>query len=361
LPENNSFTVFAQVLGDGMTLFNAFNTLSIANLNPDLDGNGTRDGELFGKSSTDGVPFLNGAVQDLLVIVDNADRIDYLGSAHTVNVPSPGGLTFSARDAFIDTGVTFTGSGPLNVAADRKLGIREWTQLNRPLVNFGTVAPGLQLGAIQVQAYRQEPGATLEIQLGGTLLDQVNVPPPTPTTFATTPYDRLIVTDGALLGGNLNVSLVGGFTPAANNSFMIMSANQIVSDFADVNLPLLNPGLVWNVSKSLTAYTLNVAAADFNRDGVVDAGDYIVWSKMRNTTVGTAFAGADANGDLQVNAADYEIWWNNLGNNRGGSFGGGASAVVPEPSGVALILIGMGFFGCRRCRRAALEATLMLR
>jgi cyclophilin family peptidyl-prolyl cis-trans isomerase len=349
LPENNSFTVFAQVLGDGMTLFNAFNTLSIANLNPDLNGDGTRDGTLFGSSSTDGVPFLNGSQADLLVIVENADRIDYYGNGQTLNVPS-GGVTFSTRDSFIDTGMAFTGSGALNVAANRTLGIREWFHLTRPLVNYGTVEPGLQLGAITVKAYRQEPGASLEIQLGGTWLDQPGTTPPLPTTSATTPYDRLIVTDGALLGGNLEVSLLNGFVPAANNSFTILTATQIVDDFANINLPLLSPGLVWDVDKTLTTYTLSVAAADFNRDGVVDAGDYIVWSKFRGTTVPTAFSWADANGDFQINDLDYDIWRHNLGNNRGGNVGGGASYIVPEPSGVALFLMGLGFLACRRQR-----------
>jgi cyclophilin family peptidyl-prolyl cis-trans isomerase len=322
---DGGFTVFARVAGDGMSLYNAFNSLSIANLNPDVDNNGTRDSGPFGGSSTDGVPYLAGSSQDLLVILEKAKRIDYLGAGLTTSVPA-GGLTFSALDAFIDSGTVFTGSGTLTIGAGRTLGIREGFALNRPLVNLGTLAPGLQLGSITVQSFRQDPGANLEIQLRGTTAD--------------TQHDRIVITDAALLGGDLDVSLISGFIPAAGNSFTILTANVIVDTFDNLHLPLLSPGLVWDFTQTANAISLSVAAADYNRNGIVDAADFIVWRK----TFGQTGAGLLADGNLngQIDGGDFTVWQSNFGNTAGGSAGGGASSTaVPEPT-TALMLLAAG-------------------
>ncbi|MEX2306676.1 MAG: peptidylprolyl isomerase [Pirellulales bacterium] len=332
---DGGFTVFATVLADGMNLFNAFNSLSIANLNPDVNDDGVRDAGPFFNSATDGVPYLVGISGDLLVVLEKARRVDYLGAGVTTNVPA-GGLTFSDRDAFIDTGTMFTGTGSLGIASGRTLGVREGTSLTRTLVNHGTLAPGLQLGSITVQSYEQHSDGTLDIQLRGT----------TPDTL----HDRLVVTNNAFLSGKLDVSLLSGFLPTAGNSFTLLTAGTIIGNFTSVDLPLLNAGLVWDLNRTLTAFTLSVASADFNRNGVVDAADYVLWRKTRNTTV-TPFSGADGTGDGIVNEADLAIWRSNFGNLQGTTGGGGGLAVggVPEPSGSFLALIaGLAVAGNRR-------------
>jgi hypothetical protein len=119
-------------------------------------------------------------------------------------------------------------------------------------------------------------------------------------------------------------------------------------------LPQLNAGLVWKVSQTATTFTLTVAGGDYNRDGVVDAGDYTLWRKLYNPSLAvTPYSSADGNGDGFINDADYDIWRSNIGNNRGGSFGGGGSSTVPEPASMALILLGMSVAVSRRRRRPA--------
>ena len=44
---------------------------------------------------------------------------------------------------------------------------------------------------------------------------------------------------------------------------------------------------------------------DFNRDGVVDTADYVVW---RDTAGTFGYYAADANGDNMIDQADYAVW-----------------------------------------------------
>jgi cyclophilin family peptidyl-prolyl cis-trans isomerase len=353
-PTGGPFTVFAKVAGDGMTLFNAFNGLPYTDLNPDINNDGFRDDGPFGNydnfgNLTDGVPYLQGASGDLLVLLEKATQIDYLGSGLNTIVPS-GGLTFSTRDAFIDTGTTFTNqsttTGPLTIGAGRSLGIREGFTLNRALINHGALEPGLQLGLITVQSdYYQFADGTLKTQLRGTIAD--------------TEYDKLNVSGIAYLGGKLEVSLISGYTPAPGSSYTVLSAAALTGNFSSVVLPVLSDGLVWGYSRGSTAINLTVASADFNRNGVVDAADYILWRKTRETTGLPAYSGADGNGDGIINSADLVIWRANLGRTSGGtlSFGAGAGAgtlagsTVPEPSALILALTAAMITTTCRARR----------
>ena len=329
--DNGGFTVFARVVGDGMALIDAFASLQRINLNPDYNDDGVRDG---GGLPFSEVPFLG----NIFVKVDRATRVDYYGAGSSVNVPG-GGLTFSTRDVFIDTGAVFGGTGTITVDVNRALVIRENISLGRPLVNRGIVAPGMQLGSVTVPTYQQTGTGTLSIQLRG--------------TTANTEYDQLLVSGNAQLAGKLDVSLLNTYQPIHGNSFTVLSASSISGAFANVELPFLTAGLVWNYRATSTAIALSVAAADFNKNGVADAADYAVWRDMFGRT-GAGLA-ADANGDMVVNAADMAIWRSNFGNTRGNVLAGSGSATaVPEPSSLALaalgILLAVRFASRRRTR-----------
>jgi T5SS/PEP-CTERM-associated repeat protein len=175
--------------------------------------------------------------------------------------------------------------------------------------NGGTVAPGLPTGIVPADAlgtlsvngdYEQTPAGRLEIELDS------------PTVF-----DKLNITGEAALAGALDVSFSNnGFTPAAGAIFEILHADGGVFDgFTTTSLPLLGPGLAWNVIYSNFAVLLNVINSplgDYNQNGVVDAADYVVW---RNTLgqMGAGFA-ADGNNNGAVDVGDYNVWRANFGN-----------------------------------------------
>jgi subtilisin-like proprotein convertase family protein len=64
-------------------------------------------------------------------------------------------------------------------------------------------------------------------------------------------------------------------------------------------------------------------SGDFDRDLVVDAGDYVLWRKTAGATNVPAYSGADGNGDTTIDQADYTVWQSQFGNTTG--VGGGAS------------------------------------
>jgi hypothetical protein len=81
---------------------------------------------------------------------------------------------------------------------------------------------------------------------------------------------------------------------------------------------------------------------DYNRNGTVDAADYVVW---RNS-VGQTGAGLDADGDASgtIDAGDYNLWRAHFGQNAGSSASiasfATAKPAVPEPASAWLTLLG---------------------
>lgn len=77
--------------------------------------------------------------------------------------------------------------------------------------------------------------------------------------------------------------------------------------------------------------SLDILAGDYNRDGAVDAADYVVW---RNLNGSSGYYAADGNGDHLVDELDHTYWRQHMG----GTAATGVSFVVPEPSIICLLL-----------------------
>ncbi len=108
------------------------------------------------------------------------------------------------------------------------------------------------------------------------------------------------------------------------------------------------PGAVWSDSQwAVTVNALEVfnvenvnfsasSAAglpgDYDRNGTVDTGDYIVWRRQSGSSVAN-FTGADGNGDGLVDQADFAIWRQHYGESLFGS--GAGSGLADVSSGAA--------------------------
>jgi hypothetical protein len=121
--------------------------------------------------------------------------------------------------------------------------------------------------------------------------------------------------------------------------------------------------LAFDIEQDTQPVTVNIqlaVAGDYNHNGTVDSGDYLVWRQNYGSTTLL-----DADGDLNgvVDAVDYTIWRKNFGNSLPGA--GSAisvdagqslplfSGAVPEPSGIVLLLTAITAIALRaRARRA---------
>lgn len=77
---------------------------------------------------------------------------------------------------------------------------------------------------------------------------------------------------------------------------------------------------------------------DYNQDGSVNAADYTAWTQQLGMTGDQP---ADGNGDGRVDAADYTVW-------RDALEAGSTAQTVPEPGGLALVLLVGSVFMARR-------------
>ncbi len=116
------------------------------------------------------------------------------------------------------------------------------------------------------------------------------------------------------------------FTVNHPDSFNLSSANRGYYNFPTS----VNPDVGFRIaSVSL--------AGDYNGNGVVDAGDYLVWRKGVGNVV-PPWSGGDDNGNGFVENAEYQPWRQNYGRTAGGGSGTSISAAVPEPTSTAFLL-----------------------
>jgi len=191
-----------------------------------------------------------------------------------------------------------------------------------------TVAPGNSAGTLEVgNNYTQEPGATLQIEIGGG--DNSNP--------SNQQFDVLDVTGQVTInGGTLDVDLINSFHPGLGNDFDILdfsSAGGI--GFGTFDLQPLNVGLRWDVSKLLVDGTLSVV--------------------LTGGTNGADFLNIQRGFRVTHTAQDFADWKANFGTGTGSG-----SVAVPESATFVLAASGLlGLMGYQNRRRRGARSNRM--
>jgi autotransporter-associated beta strand protein len=164
-----------------------------------------------------------------------------------------------------------------------------------------------------------------------------------------TGHDRLVVEGTANLNGLLAVSLYDGFVPALGDTFVVLSAANIVGQLSLGGADGARFSLAASTASELILTATSGIAGDYNNDGTVDAADYTVW----RDSLGAA-AGSLLNDSLgtPIGVAQYETWRANFGTSLA-SLALDAPAAVPEPTALvaAGLLLILAAVRTRRCCR----------
>jgi hypothetical protein len=213
--------------------------------------------------------------------------------------------------------------------------------LNPALTQFGTFRQG-------------NPGTTLNFNV-------YNLPASTGTTSAMSlvHYPPVSIGDSAAIA--LQTANVSGLQPVGGSGTpnapmqLVVSTSQVGNFQVSYQLEFSSDSLPTALHKSIAiaAYATVLRHGDYNADGKVDAGDYVIWRKTNGQSV-TPFTRADDNGDGQVGIADYNAWRAAFT----GTFGSGSADLsgpltVPEPGAIMLGLLGISFAALTRLRKRA--------
>jgi hypothetical protein len=169
--------------------------------------------------------------------------------------------------------------------------------------NGGTISPGVSPGQTQVMGNLAINSGDLHIELG-----------PAPGSQ----FDQLLITGNAALAGELNVSLINGFTLGPDALFEILDISGVrTGEFSG----LAEGDLVGHFGRDLfityeggdgndvALFTLSSPLGDFDHDNDVDGNDFLTW--QRDPSVG-----------------DLSDWQTNFGASSSVN-----AASTPEPSG----------------------------
>jgi len=254
------------------------------------------------------------ASQTMTVQVDSGQTLTTFGG---INIEEGGVIRLSTGilDAqnveildgmLIGEGLIKTGSGPIPGQVENRNGI---------------VSPGNGVGSLGIEGrYSSADGGTLAIEIGGlgagTMFDQLNV-------------------DGPVgLGGTLDATLVdlggGVFDPMVGDIFEILVASGEVAGTFDTLL--LPAGYEWFVSYNTNSVDLRVTIpGDFDGDFDADGDDLAIWE-------------AGFGGEGEYSAADFLTWQTQF---NGVAPSTVSPSTVPEPSSIALWLVGLAIGACR--------------
>ncbi|MAF23520.1 MAG: hypothetical protein CMP26_13080, partial [Roseibacillus sp.] len=157
------------------------------------------------------------------------------------------------------------------------------------IINEGLFAPGNSPGEVIVERFVNE--GTLEIEIGGT---------------SSSEFDRVIVSQDALLGGTLEIALLDGFLPQAGDEFEFLTFDSSEGDFSLIRGLQISETRYFVPTRTDGGYKLTVVDVVSLLDGgfTLDSGDNVL-----NQQVGDVLSGVQDLGLLreQTAAATIEV------------------------------------------------------
>ena len=260
-------------------------------------------------------------------------------------VTSGSGATTTFFDDVTHNGTEiFTGAGASTVIFGALSGVGPFTGAGT-VYSIGDLRPGNSPATVNFGGALVLGSSTaLTMELGG--------------LAAGTQHDRLAIAGTVSLAGSLKVSLLDGFVPSTGNSFEIVTAGgRVAGTFGSAQLPVLEGGMTWSLVYGVNSVVIQIGLlGDYNRNGVVDGADYIVY---RNT-LGQTGVGlwADGNNNNQIDTGDYAVWRAQLGATGGSGLGFSANDAVPEPISLVLVALCVAAPAIRRARRVGIRTCL---
>lgn len=280
--------------------------------------------------------FVSGGIGQMSVVIEEGVTLTTFG--HTTIQPGGtihlnGGTVDS--QAIVVTGGSISGHG----SAIGNIDIEEGE------ISPGGLGPGNSAGILFVEGiFAQRAGATMRIEIGGLEPGDEFVDPQ---------FDNLVVDGSVVIDGTLDVSLIEGFDPQANDAFeIITSTDGFDGMFSAANWPELDPGLRWGVESDGYFFTLEVVdtlPGDMNGDGALTEDDIGLFV-LALTDVAAyrqqfPLLQFELLGDVNLDGS-FDL--GDVGAFSALSFGAGAAESVPEPSAALLLAAGAVFFPGRR-------------
>lgn len=239
-----------------------------------------------------------------------------------------GNLELDNAATTIESGATFAGGGALQNPNGSTLQLLDGADVDVLIENSGILELGSSPGQTTGLDFQQNADGTWDVELGGLGLSD---------------FDRMTLTGAASLDGTLDLSLIGGYTPALGDTLTILSATGgIAGAFASILQPATMPAdLMFDVNNLGSILQLEVVdipafTADFDMDGDVDADDLAQWEGDYGMN-----GDSDADGDGLSSGFDFLAWQQQNGSGVVPVAALGATA-VPEPT--SLLLTGLVVF-----------------
>jgi autotransporter-associated beta strand protein len=333
ITSSSGFTLVDQTSVSGLMQLNAPGSLNLANFNLVV-------GSMSGAAPID----LGSGV--LTAGGDNTPTKTYsgpIGGGGSIVKTGSGTLALSGPNTYTgntivnegrllvnNTSGSGTGSGPVTINAGTLGGTG--TIAGPVTVNSGGhIAPGSSIGSFDVGALTLNAGSSLDVELD-TILGVVH----------TSDSINVSLPGGLMIsGGTLNLTNAGNMTHGPYT--LIDYAGTLGGSVSNLTLGSTPAGFAYRLVNNTSNTSLDLWVTppgifgDYNFDGIVDNGDYLIWRKHVGDVVSPC-SGGDANCNGFVENSEYEPWRANYGRTVGSGTGASVSAAIPEPSTLALFL-----------------------